>query len=112
MTIWNRIKHLFSHSEQPMNESSDKAARPAETAVLSQEQLVSLMHRLEMTMENAYSCEEVFALLDEYVEMVADNEEARQLVPLMQNHINICPDCREEFEMLLHILKTADETGS
>lgn len=76
--------------------------------VLTQDHLVNLMQRLETTMENVYSCDEAFALLDEYVELVANKEEAEQLMPLVKNHLDLCPDCRDEFEILLNILQTAD----
>ena len=90
-----------------MNESNTTTT-PAEGGSLNQEALVDLMHRLEKTMEHAYSCEEVFALLDEYVELVADDEEAKRLMPLVETHLDMCPDCKDEFEILLHVLKTAD----
>ena len=91
-----------------MTEAREPAADQPTDASLNQEQLVNLLHRLERTMENAYSCEEVYALLDEYVELVADDEEAKKLMPLVQNHLDMCPDCRDEYEILLHVLKTAD----
>jgi hypothetical protein len=64
-----------------------------------------LMRRLQATQEDAYSCEETFALLDEYVELLASNKEAARLMPLVRNHIKMCPDCREACETLLSILE-------
>ena len=78
---------------------------------MTQDHLVDLMHRLETTLDNAYSCEEAFALLDEYVELVANTEEAERVMPLVKNHLDLCPDCHDEFEILLHILKTADSNS-
>jgi len=75
---------------------------------MTKDGLIDLMQRLEKTLENSYSCEEAFALLDEYVELVASDEEAMKLMPLVKNHIDMCPDCRDKFEILLRILKTAD----
>ena len=108
MTIWTKLKNLFSKPKQTMTEAREPAADQSTDASLNQEQLVDLLHRLERTIENAYSCEEVYALLDEYVELVADDEEAKKLMPLVQNHLDMCPDCRDEYEILLHVLKTAD----
>jgi hypothetical protein len=99
MTNWNKIKNLLNRAKQPMNELKTD---------ITKDGVISLMRRLEKTLENSYSCEESFALLDEYVELVASDEEAKRLMPLVKNHIDMCPDCREEFEILLHILKTAD----
>lgn len=108
MTIWNQIKNLFSRSKPAAQESSQGTAPEAAQTTLTQDMVVELMHRLETTTENAYCCDEVFALLDEYVELVADDEEARQLMPLVKNHLDMCPDCRDEYEVLLHVLKTAE----
>lgn len=87
---------------------------PGQAAVaplhLTEETLVILLRCLERTQENAYSCEEVYALLDEYVEMVASDEEAAQLMPFVKNHVDSCADCNVVYEALLHILKT--ETSS
>lgn len=91
-----------------MNELNHSASNQMADTTINQTHLVDLMHRLEHTMEGVYSCEEAFALLDEYVELVASDEEARRLMPLVQNHLDMCPDCRDEFEILLHVLKTAD----
>ncbi|WP_420642062.1 zf-HC2 domain-containing protein [Candidatus Leptofilum sp.] len=91
-----------------MNQPHDPAAGETAVPALNQQNMVDLMHRLEKTMEGSYSCDEAYALLDEYVELVADDEEAKKLMPMVQNHLDMCPDCRDEFEMLLQILKTAD----
>jgi hypothetical protein len=107
MTIWNRIKNLFSQSGQTMDESGNTASSEAEATLLSQEILVDLMQRIEKTAENAYCCEEVFALLDEYVELV-DEEEAKRVMPLVKNHLDMCQDCQDEYEILRHVVNTAD----
>lgn len=91
-----------------MTESSRSTPHETAEASLNDKILVDLMQRLEKTAENAYCCEEVFALLDEYVELVADDEETKQLMPLVRNHLDVCSDCRDEYEILLHVLKTAE----
>jgi hypothetical protein len=104
MTIWNQIKNLFSRSKQ----AADEPGRLVSETNLTSEILIDLMERLEKTTEDAYCCDEVFALLDEYVELISDDEEAKQLMPLVKNHLEMCPDCRDEYEVLLHVLKTAE----
>ena len=108
MTIWNQIKNLFSRAKPAAGTSNQAAASETTQATLTQEVMVDLMLRLEKTTENAYCCDEVFALLDEYVELVADGEEAKLLMPLVKNHLDICADCRNEYEVLLHVLQTAE----
>ena len=68
--------------------------------------LVKLMYCLSMTSSNACTCAEAFAMLHQYTELVASDEQAQQLMPLVKNHMDVCPDCREEFEILLRIVHT------
>ncbi len=85
---------------------------PDETAVSphpilsNQETLTRLMRMLEDTQDKDLSCDETFALLDEFTEIVADQQDAALLMPLVQHHVDACPDCREQFEVLLNILQT------
>ncbi len=82
------------------------AAESSVTFNLTEKTLVELIQLLEKTREDAYSCTETYALLDEYVELIATDEQAAQIMPLVKNHMDICPDCHEEFELLLTILKS------
>ena len=62
---------------------------------------------VENTQEVEFSCDEVYRLLDQYTEIVNQGENAHKLMPLVEHHIDICPDCREEFEALLRILQAS-----
>jgi hypothetical protein len=97
---------------EPAGRSQPPSPEPlsGESFVVDEQFVRRLMQRLEETRENEYSCEETFALLDEYVELANSREEAAVLMPLVQHHIDACPDCRERFEVLLRILQT--ETSS
>lgn len=50
------------------------------------------------------SCEECFAELDRYVELVLAGAEADKQVPGMRAHLQGCPACAEEFESLRDFL--------
>jgi hypothetical protein len=66
-----------------------------------------LIESVEKTQEIELSCDEVYRLLDQYTEIVNQGENAEKLMPLVEHHIDICPDCREEFEALLRILQAS-----
>ena len=85
--------------------SSAHEESAGQCSTLNQTALLDLLRRLENVQENAYSCEETFDLLDEYVELVVTDEEAAALMPLVKNHLEMCPDCRERYEILLRILE-------
>lgn len=71
------------------------------------EQFKKLMHMIENTQDIELSCDDVYQLLDQYTEVVAQGDDAQELMPLVEYHIDICPDCREEFEALLRILQAS-----
>ena len=64
-----------------------------------------LINMIENTQEVEFSCEDVYNILDQYTELVYRGEDSAELMPLVEHHIEICPDCKEEFEALLRILE-------
>jgi len=66
-----------------------------------------LIEMVENTQEVEFSCEDVYNILDQYTELVYHGDDSAELMPLVEHHIEICPDCREEFEALLRILEAA-----
>ena len=77
----------------------------APTAPLRPRVLRKVAQQIEMTHEVEYSCDDVLRLLDQFAEAVLRGEDVAQLMPLVQRHLEMCPDCREEFEALMRILK-------
>ncbi|MFC1923346.1 hypothetical protein ACFLY4_08650 [Chloroflexota bacterium] len=71
------------------------------------EEFQKLLKMLENTQEVEFSCDDVYHLLDQYSEAVVQGKNAEQFMPLVEHHINICPDCREEFEALLRVLQAS-----
>jgi len=66
-----------------------------------------LMQMVDKTQEIELSCDDVYQILDQYTELVYQDENSQELMPLVEHHIEICPDCREEFEALLRILQAS-----
>ena len=66
----------------------------------------NLLMMLEKTEEIEYSCDDAYELLDRYADIVAAGEDPSELMPLVKRHLELCDNCREEFETLLHALKT------
>ena len=69
------------------------------------EALRKIIQMVENTQEVELSCDDVYHLLDQYTEIAAMDGDTEQLMPLVEHHIEICPDCREEFEALLRVLQ-------
>ena len=72
---------------------------------IDQALLINLMHRLENTHEEELSCDEVFALIDEYAEASQRGEAVHSLKPLLRHHLDMCRECDEEYEALLEVLE-------
>jgi hypothetical protein len=72
---------------------------------MSPQDMQNLLRRLEKTQEEEYSCDEAHELMDQFAEMVMRSEDAAQIMPLVQHHLEMCPDCAEELEALLTILE-------
>lgn len=59
--------------------------------------------------EPELSCEQCFAELDRYVELVMAGEAADERVPGMRAHLAGCPACEEDFHSLRDLV-AADES--
>jgi hypothetical protein len=50
-------------------------------------------------------CDECFEKLDRFVELELAGKNAAEALPLVQDHLERCGNCREEFEALLAALR-------
>ncbi len=76
---------------------------------LSNEAVLGFLRALEETDDEELSCGEIFEKLDEYVEREVDKKDAAHLMPLIREHLDLCPDCCEEYEVLLDVIEKTDE---
>jgi hypothetical protein len=95
---------------QAIDMSSSPSSTPQAEALVDESTITHLMRLIEQTQEEEYSCEETFALLDEYAEIALRNDlEAEALMPLVKHHLDMCPECAERYEALLYILESEAE---
>jgi hypothetical protein len=64
-----------------------------------------LINKLSQTQKEELDCEEVFQLLDQYAESVTRGEEPSELFLLVAQHLEICKDCREEYDAPVKIIE-------
>jgi hypothetical protein len=60
-----------------------------------------LLGEIAETREVEIGCDECFEQVDRFVEMKLSGLNTAQAMPLVQEHLEICGECREEFEALL-----------
>jgi len=90
------IQSIFGSKKQKPSSN----AMPADNS----ERMQKMMAMLSMTREVELTCDEVFALLDQFAEFAAQGEDVRQLMPLVQHHLDMCNDCQEEYKVLESIV--------
>lgn len=73
--------------------------------MLNPEDLGNLARALDMTNNEELACDECFEKLDRFVEMELDGLDAASAMPLVQDHLDKCGDCREEYQALLDALR-------
>ncbi len=73
--------------------------------VPDEETLKKLMRILELTHEQEFSCLETFAVLDQYVEILLLCKQRASWDLLVEQHLDLCEQCRAEFEALIRILQ-------
>ena len=55
------------------------------------------------------TCDELYEKLDQYVDREVGKKDAARIMPLMREHLDICPECCEEYETLLHVVEVTEE---
>jgi hypothetical protein len=72
----------------------------------SEEAVRKLLLQIARTQERELDCGEVFAVLDEYTEAIVAGNDVEDQFAMVVQHLEICPDCLEEYEALLTVLQT------
>jgi hypothetical protein len=89
----NQPPNLIQNSLEPQGELQDEV-------------VIKFLHVLENARAEELSCTDIFARLDEFVEAeVLAKNEADKISPLVREHLDMCPDCCDEYEALLTVLE-------
>lgn len=60
------------------------------------------------TRPDELSCRQCFDHLDHFAELSLVGKSAAEAMPLVQDHLEHCADCRQEFEALLEALRAME----
>jgi hypothetical protein len=63
------------------------------------------------TRPDEIGCDECFEKLDRFVELMLTGKNAAEAMPLVEDHLRRCRDCREEFETLLAVLRALESAA-
>ena len=90
-----------------MPTQSNETTTPEE---LTNETVLAFLRLLDDAENENISCDELFVKLDQYVQREVDQTDAAHLRPVVRDHLDLCPECCEEYEALLDVLeKTAEK---
>ena len=92
MNIKEFFQHIASHLRRDDQQLPDEVVQ-------------KFLRVLEEVRENEMPCSQAYARLDEYVEKEMHGEDAALLMPLLKEHLDLCSECCEEYEMLLNVLE-------
>ena len=68
-----------------------------------------LIREIAEVREEEIGCDECFEQVDRFIEMELSGLDAARAMPLVQDHLEICGECREEYEALLTALRATGE---
>ena len=72
--------------------------------------LKKIIMSLATTQDDEMDCGDCYDHLDQFVELIESGKDTKEVMPLMQKHIEVCHCCREETEALLEALKAMEGT--
>jgi hypothetical protein len=73
--------------------------------------LKRMVRILIATRPDEIGCDECFEKLDRFVELMLTEKNAAEAMPLVEDHLRRCRDCREEFETLLAVLRALESAA-
>jgi hypothetical protein len=86
------MKNIFSWFKRRFGNSSDPGMK-------------NMLEMISHTQNREILCDEVHALIDQFAEMKMRGEDPTHWMPYVQQHLDMCPDCREEYEALLEAIR-------
>lgn len=75
---------------------------------LTKDLLKNLIRAASKSHDDEIGCDECFEKLHEFAEMKLAGKSPEEAMPLVEDHLNRCGECREEFEALLEALRAAE----
>ena len=78
---------------------------------LSQQEIERLLQLIGRTAEDEITCEQCLELVAEFAERRMAGESIASSLLVVEQHLEVCDECREEYEALLRTLHDIDEQG-
>ena len=76
---------------------------------LSSETIQKMINSVKSTRDHELHCDHCNDELDRFIEMKLSGKNAAEAMPLVQQHLDRCQACREEYEVLLEAIRALAE---
>jgi uncharacterized protein with PIN domain len=73
---------------------------------LTREQVGSIVKMLGLTTDREFNCSECLQHVSEFAECQLGDKPLGEVIAKVEQHLALCPECREEYEALMKILKS------
>lgn len=73
--------------------------------------LKKMIRAIKNTRDEEIGCDECFDQLDQFIELKLKGKSPEEALPLVQDHLDRCQDCREEYEVLLEAIQGLNVYG-
>ncbi len=88
-----------------LKQTMQKLFSSGESDHLDPGMLKGMARGIMSTRPDEIGCEECFAEMDQFVELTLAGKNAAEAMPLVQDHLDRCRNCREEYEALLEAVR-------
>ncbi|MBI5965588.1 MAG: hypothetical protein HY863_19085 [Chloroflexi bacterium] len=100
-------RQVFSMMMKKFTQSIQNLFKPQEP--LTDDVILKFLKVMESARAEEMTCSELFTQLDEFVEREVNSKDAEKIMPLVQEHLDMCSDCCDEYEALLSVLENTRE---
>ena len=102
---YKKILSVLGWDSNQTQTSSTPISNATSAEALTPTVLKAMARGIVTTRDEEMNCAECYAELDRFVELNLAGKDAAAAMPLVQEHLARCRDCREEFEALLAALR-------
>ena len=75
---------------------------------LTRDVIKNIIRSLSKTYPEEIGCDDCFEQLDQFAELKLQDKNATEALPLVQQHLDRCGNCKEEFEAFMEAIKASE----
>lgn len=76
---------------------------------LSSETIQKILYAVKSTRDEELDCGHCYDELHQFIDLKLSGKNAAEAMPLVKEHLDRCPPCREEYEALLKALQALSQ---